>query len=83
MLAAFIRRVPCQVLLDDSISSGVLPNCKGQELDRPYALLEYLRNEEHIPAGRVGLKVCGPELADSSGEEGVLEITLLAEGRAK
>ena len=83
MLASFIRQVPCQVLIANSISSSILPSCKGQELDRPYALLEHLRNEEHIAPGRIGLKVSGSELADSSGQEGVMEITLLAEGRSK
>ena len=82
MLASFIRQVPCQVLIGNSIASGVLPNCGGQELDRPYALLEHLQRGKHS-AGRVGLKVCGPEIADGEGEEGVLEITLLAEGLAR
>jgi flagellar motor protein MotB len=38
MLASFLRQVPCQVLIGNSISSGLLPACKGQELDRSYAL---------------------------------------------
>jgi flagellar motor protein MotB len=80
MLSAFLRQVPCQVLIGNSIASGILPSCKGQELDRSYALLEHLRNEEHVAPGRIGLKASGPELADSSGLEGVMEITLLAEG---
>jgi hypothetical protein len=80
MLASFLRQVPCQVLIGNSISSGLLPACKGQELDRSYALLEHLRNEERIASGRIGLKASGPELADNAGQEGVLEITLLAEG---
>jgi hypothetical protein len=83
MLASFIRQVPCQVLIANSISSDILSSCKGQELDRPYALLEHLRNEEHIAPGRIGLKMSGPELADSAGQEGVMEITLLAEGQSK
>ena len=79
LLAAFIRQTPCQVLIGNSVSSDILSARKGQELDRPYAMLSYLRDQEHIPSGRLGLKDCSSELADSEGKEGIIEITLLAE----
>lgn len=83
LLAEFLRQVPCQVLIGNSIASRLSSVCKGSELDRPMALLEYLRNSELIPSGRIGLTVCSPQTADAAGVEGVIEITLLAEKQNK
>ena len=82
-LCVFIRQVPCQVLIGNSISSGVLSKSKGQELDRPYAVMEYMRTDGKVPPERLALTMAGPEMADAADDEGIIEITLLSGGVAR
>ena len=79
LLAAFLRQVPCQVLIGNSVSSGATETYRGRELDRPFAILTYLCQQQRIPPGWIALKDCTSEVADNAGHEGVIEITLLAE----
>ena len=78
LLSAFLREVPCRILISDSISSKVLPSCHGDELNRPYAVMEYLRTSGGVAPDRLGLAASGTELADRMGEDGVIEITLVS-----
>jgi flagellar motor protein MotB len=77
-LAAFMRVVPCQLVIGESNPADGDAGTAQRALERAWTLVEYFTGEESIPADRFRIVTSSPQAAARMNNQPVVVIMLLA-----
>lgn len=75
LLANFIKSVPCHVIIGHSSAKH---QSDSENLQRPWAVLNYLREAQPEIADRLSLTMAGADLSQQTNGESIMEITIVA-----